>query len=156
MANKKTNPNKDRYDHIPISEATKKGMSLNIDDLAAVGRMLSLQDNAYDEQFEGLEKLMKRQAQSIDSLLDVVKELHSEVKALREEVGDIKRQVAGLEKKIGEITKKVDVTQKEVGGLVIDVKRLKVINSFQYYALRVAVAVVITLSIVRFCYGPFI
>ena len=40
-----------RYDNIPISAETKKKMTLNIDDLAAIGRVLSLQDNVYDEQF---------------------------------------------------------------------------------------------------------
>lgn len=41
-----------RYDNVPISEKTKKGMSLNSDDLQAIGRLLALQDDAYDEQFE--------------------------------------------------------------------------------------------------------
>jgi uncharacterized protein YdcH (DUF465 family) len=54
-----------RYDNIPLSDATKKGMTLTIDDLAAIGRLLSLQDLANDEQFERIfDKL-----ESVDRML---------------------------------------------------------------------------------------
>jgi len=109
-----------RYDHVPISEKTKAGMSLNIDDLAAIGRLLSLQDNAYEEQF--------------DAILDSIKEL-------RKDVNDLKL-------KVQEITKVVDCVK-------LDVEKLKRINSFEYYAMRVAVAVAVTLVIIRFLHGPF-
>lgn len=45
-----------RYSNIPISDQTKKGMTLTIDDLAAIGRLLTLQDDYYEELFERLEK----------------------------------------------------------------------------------------------------
>jgi ABC-type Fe2+-enterobactin transport system substrate-binding protein len=41
-----------RYDNVPLSDKTKKGMVLTIDDLAAIGRLLTLQDDYYDEQFQ--------------------------------------------------------------------------------------------------------
>ena len=56
----------DRYANVPISDKTRKGMVLTIDDLAAIGRLLSLQDNYYDEQFE---KLFKQQ-ENINKILD--------------------------------------------------------------------------------------
>lgn len=45
-----------RYSNIPISDQTKKGMTLTIDDLAAIGRLLTLQDDYYEELFERLER----------------------------------------------------------------------------------------------------
>ena len=56
----------DRYDYIPLSDKTKQGMVLTIDDLAAIGRLLSLQDNYYEELFEGLNKKLE----SVDKILD--------------------------------------------------------------------------------------
>lgn len=41
-----------RYDNIPISARTKEGMTLTCDDLQAIGRMLSLQDNVYEDRFD--------------------------------------------------------------------------------------------------------
>ena len=109
-----------RYDHIPISEKTKAGMSLNIDDLAAIGRLLSLQDNAYEQTF--------------DEILDAIKELRKDVNELKA--------------KVQEITKVVDCVK-------LDVEKLKRINSFEYYAMRVAVAVFIAVVIIRFLHGSF-
>ena len=45
-----------RYENVPLSEKTKSGMTLTIDDLAAIGRLLTLQDDYYDEQFEKINK----------------------------------------------------------------------------------------------------
>lgn len=49
-----------RYENVPLSEKTREGMSLNIDDLAAIGRLLSLQDLYYDEQFEKIFKAIEK------------------------------------------------------------------------------------------------
>jgi hypothetical protein len=42
---------KGRYDNVPLSAKTRKGMVLTIDDLAAIGRLLSLQDLVYEDEF---------------------------------------------------------------------------------------------------------
>jgi hypothetical protein len=78
-----------RYDNVPISEHTRKGMSLNIDDIAAIGRLLILQDDAYDERFDDLSK---------------------EIRKLSSEIAELKGQIK-------EITKTVDITRKEVDRL---------------------------------------
>lgn len=109
-----------RYDHVPISEKTKAGMSLNIDDLAAIGRLLSLQDNAYEEQFE----------QILTS------------------IGELRKDVNELKAKVQEITKVVDCVK-------LDVEKLKRINSWEYYFMRVAAAVIISLAIIRLLHGKF-
>jgi hypothetical protein len=109
-----------RYDHVPISEKTKAGMSLNIDDLAAIGRLLSLQDDAYEEQFEQILK----------------------------SIGELRKDVNELKLKVQEITKVVDCVK-------IDVEKLKRVNSFEYYAMRVAAGVAIALIITRILHGPF-
>jgi hypothetical protein len=49
-----------RYDHVPISQKTREGMTLNSNDLQAIGRLLSLQDNVYDEEFEKMFLLLNR------------------------------------------------------------------------------------------------
>ena len=109
----KNNKNLYRYDNIPLSDATKKGMSLNIDDLGAFGRVLSLQDDVYDERFESLEKLIRAQAQSVNSLIILVKELCSEVKILKKEVMNIKEDVTRLDNQLRLVIKDVEILKEK-------------------------------------------
>ena len=108
-----------RYDNVPISDKTRAGMTLTIDDLAAIGRLLTLQDDAYDEQFE---------------------KLFFEIRELREEVKLLKDSVAKL-------TVKVDCIDSEVDELREEVERLKKLNSFGAIVLRIAIGVGIALGL---------
>jgi archaellum component FlaC len=62
-----------RYDNVPLSEHTRKGMTLNSNDLQAIGRLLMLQDDVYEEQFEKLcqgQKDIEKQLEGIKKMLD--------------------------------------------------------------------------------------
>jgi chromosome segregation ATPase len=140
---------KTRYDVIPISEKTRKGMTLKIDDLGAIGRMLSLQDNAYDEQFDKLFKLMDSQQMAIMTILETLKELKTDVDELKNKVGS-------LETKIGEVSKEVKCTKDEMETLAQKVSKLERLNTIWSIAVRIGVGIVIALGLARWLHGPFI
>ena len=75
-----------RYDNIPLSEQTKKGMTLTIDDLAAIGRLLSLQDNVYEEEFKRLNKRLDSIERKQESILKTLKDHEIRIKCLEEKV----------------------------------------------------------------------
>ena len=147
---------KTRYDVIPISEKTRKGMTLKIDDLGAIGRMLSLQDNAYDEQFDKLFKLMDSQQIAITTILEVVQEL-------KKDVDDLKIKVMSLENKIGEVSREVKCTKGEIEVLEVkvktlsnDIEKLKKVNTLGAYIVRAVIASAVGISVIRWLHGPFI
>jgi ParB-like chromosome segregation protein Spo0J len=75
-----------RYDNIPLSEQTRKGMTLTIDDLAAIGRLLSLQDNVYEEEFKRLNKRLDSIERKQESILKTLKDHEIRIKCLEEKV----------------------------------------------------------------------
>lgn len=75
-----------RYDNIPLTEQTKKGMTLTIDDLAAIGRLLSLQDNVYEEEFKRLNKRLDSIERKQESILKTLKDHEIRIKCLEEKV----------------------------------------------------------------------
>jgi ParB-like chromosome segregation protein Spo0J len=75
-----------RYDNIPLSEQTRKGMTLTIDDLAAIGRLLSLQDNVYEEEFKRLNKRLDSIERKQESILKTLKDHEVRIKCLEEKV----------------------------------------------------------------------
>lgn len=130
-----------------LSDKTVEGMSLKIDDLAAIGRVLSIQDDAYDEHFEEIDKTLKEQQLINREILATLKELKDDIK-------DLKTRVAGLETKIGELSGKVDITQGEMEKMSVkvdcldkDVQRLKKMNSYASIALRIGIGVAIAVAI---------
>lgn len=135
------------------SDKTFQGMSLKIDDLAAIGRVLSIQDDAYDEQFDQIYKALKDQQTTNKEILDSLKELKSDI-------ADLKIKVNGLETKINELGRKVDNTRTEMEGIAIkvdcldkDVQRLKKINSITAIAIRIGIGVAIALGISALLFG---
>ena len=130
-----------------ISDKTFEEMSLKIDDLAAIGRVLSIQDEAYDEQFEGVFKSLKQQREINAEILSTLKELRSDI-------SELKSKVSGLEGKIEELTKTINTTRDNVSHLENkvdcldrDVQKLKKMNSFVAIALRIAIGVGIALAL---------
>ena len=125
--------NKYDYDKLPISDETKKGMSLNINDLGAIGRMLSLQDDVYDEQFTSL-------TEKIDLLLLGI--------------SGLKEDVANLKKQLDDMTIVVECTKKDVGELAVEVDKLKKLNSFRAIIIRVVTTIAASLVAFRLIHGP--
>ena len=71
-----------RYDNPPISDKTREGMTLNSDDLQAIGRLLMLQDDAYEEQFEKLTIAVEQIARDIIVIRGVLKDHDSRIRKL--------------------------------------------------------------------------
>jgi septal ring factor EnvC (AmiA/AmiB activator) len=138
----------DRYSNIPISEQTRAGMSLNIDDLGAIGRLLSLQDDAYDEQFEKIFNAIEKQNDTIFSILQTVVEL-------KVDIGELKDKVSGLEAQITQITTAVDCTKVEVDEIKREVEKLKKLNTPWVIIIRILGAVATALGLIRWFHGPF-
>jgi hypothetical protein len=80
------------YDKVPISEATKKGMTLTIDDLAAIGRLLSLQDLVYDEQFEKMFSLLGKINRRLDRIEKTQRDHETRIKNMEDAI----KQIPGL------------------------------------------------------------
>ena len=51
-----------RYDNVPISDETRKGMTLTSDDIHAISRLLMLQDRVYDDEFEDIKASIQKQS----------------------------------------------------------------------------------------------
>ena len=87
-----------RYDlaNLPISEVTRKGLTKdNINQIGAIGRMLSLQDDVYDEQFDKLCKLIEDQTKSFNLRFDAIDSRLTliEDRMLKMETGATEREI---------------------------------------------------------------
>lgn len=108
----------DRYANIPISDKTKEGMRLTIDDLGAISRLLTLQDDAYDEQFQSIKDLLLWQKESIVTIVEAIKEI-------RTDIHDLKAKVNELDNKIGQVKAEVICTKDELATVKNDLDKLK-------------------------------
>ena len=153
------NNNTDRYSVdeilIRLSDKTKEGMNINIDALAAFGRVLSIQDDAYEERFEGIERFMH------DQIL-INKEILSTLKELKGDILDLKVKVAGLDTKIGELSKivnatagQVDQLKEKVDCLDKDVERLKRATSITATIIKIAIGIAVAIPIIGWIFGLF-
>ena len=73
---------KTRYDHIPISDKTRAGMTLTSDDIQAITRIFLLQDEVYEDRFDRLEeslseikRILKDHEKRIRILEEIIKKL---------------------------------------------------------------------------------
>jgi uncharacterized coiled-coil protein SlyX len=153
------NNNKDRYSVdeilIRLSDKTKQGMNINIDALAAFGRVLSIQDDAYEGRFEGIEKFMH------DQIL-INREILSTLKELKGDILDLKVKVAGLDTKIGELSKivnatagQVDQLKEKVDCLDKDVAKLKRATSVTAVIIKIAIGIAIAIPIIGLVFHLF-
>jgi len=151
----KKDSNRYAFDKLPISDKTKAGMKLSIDDVGILGRMLSIQDLVNDEEHEEINKTL---VVINTTLIDIgigVAELRKEVGILTTKVDQLDVKVVGLEGKVGKVTRTVDQTKIDVDNLTIEVVRLKKINSAWYYILRVAIAALAAIGMIRLLHGAF-
>ncbi len=141
---------------IRLSEKTKEGMSLNINDLVAICRgPISMQDEAYDERFEAIEKFMH------DQIL-INREILSTLKELKGDILDLKVKVAGLDSKIVELSKNVNAISGQVSKLKEkvdcldrDVEKLKRATSITAVMIKIAIGIVIAIPIIGLIFGLF-
>ena len=137
-----------RYANIPISEETKRGMSLTIDDLAAICRVLSLQDDVYDEQFEKTNKLLCAAVNGISAL-------RSEVSNLEDMIHELALRINKLEEKIDEINVVVDVNKRDIETLKTEVADLKRKHTIWNFIWKYIIGLSLTIMLVRILHGPF-
>jgi chromosome segregation ATPase len=157
---------KDRYSveeiKLRISPLTFKGMTKNIDDLAAFGRVLSIKDDADEEQFNKIMSLLDNQRIATDAVLETIKAIRREildlkidVLDLKKDIKDLKQDVTGLKIRVGEITDVVDCTRNEIKILTKDVEQLKKLNSTLAYVIRIGIGIAAGLGILWLWHGPF-
>lgn len=98
MDNKK---NKYELEKIPICNDVKKRIkSKKTSDIAAIdllhtiGRMMSMQDDAYDEQFDNVFKYLNEIINKIDVLNDCITELKNELNITKSDVEELQSNVA--------------------------------------------------------------
>jgi chromosome segregation ATPase len=108
----------DRYDKIPISDQTKRGMSLNIDDLGAIGRMLSLQDLVYDERFTQQDETIKKEITAFrEALKEDLDTILSQVRSMAVSLGEVRTSVKAMRKDINVLKSEFQAIKNEVGDL---------------------------------------
>lgn len=153
MSDKKDNKYSDNEILARLSAKTRAGMSVNIDDLGAIGRVLSIKDDADEERFEAIEKFMKDQ-------VDINKEILSTLRELKDDILELNIKVAGLDTKIGELSGIVNATAGMVDKLKAkvdcvekDVQKLKRINSTWYILLRIGIAIAAGVLITGLVFG---
>lgn len=147
-----------RYDieTLPISEKTREGLSSdNINTLGAIGRMLSLQDDVYEERFEKLNRVLINQADFTNQIILEVKEIRKDnqlladaIISLKDDVSHLANKINNLDIKITEINKTVDCTRIEVDELKKDVYILKKHDTWYSHAIRIAAGIGIGLILV--------
>ena len=81
--------NAERYDNPPISEKTRQGMTLTIDDLAAIGRLLSLQDDVYEEALEKINKRLSSIERKQENIMRIVKNHERRIQILEKTVEEL-------------------------------------------------------------------
>ena len=87
---------KNRYDfeNLPISEETRKGLtSENINQIGTIGRMLSLQDEVYEDAFEKLTAMLTKRFDKLDK----------DIRKINREIAELKKKDLALEKKIEDV-----------------------------------------------------
>ena len=100
-----------RYDlvNLPISDITRKGLTTeNINYIGVVGRMLSLQDDIYEEHLDKIAILLEKQSCVLNQLMTDVRELKEKVDGLELAIDKINGKVITLEEKIKIIEKRLD------------------------------------------------
>ena len=81
--------NAERYDNPPISEKTRQGMTLTIDDRAAIGRLLSLQDDVYEEALEKINKRLSSIERKQENIMRIVKNHERRIQILEKTVEEL-------------------------------------------------------------------
>lgn len=94
-----------RYDNIPISEQTRKDMTLTIDDLIVIKRLFDLQDGAFEQM---MENLAKQFLDSIDKQTKLIQKIMKDVANIKKDVSDIKKKQEDHEKRIRCLEDKFD------------------------------------------------
>ena len=111
--------NEKKYDNVRVSDITKGGMTLTIDDLKYLQRMLSLQDDCFEIQLETLKNdvttsLARVIMQQNEVVLSKLAKIHSDIEEIKIEIAEIKSDVVDIYKEINLLNKRVTKLEKEI------------------------------------------
>jgi len=119
---------KNKYDlhNIPASLQTKDGVNLNIDSIALIGRMLSTQDDCWQEEMENMQvrittnlaeimtDFTKNIFQKLDEIQKDIKEIKDEITEIKVDITDIYKEINLLQKRVSKLEKEIIVLEKRV------------------------------------------
>ena len=119
---------KNRYDdlNIPVSQQTRDNMVLKIDDIAYIGRMLTLQDACQEVTMKEMEnritntlsEVLNAFTQNVLGRLDVIQEdisvIKSDVSAIKDDIVEIYKEIADLQKRVALTEKKIAQLEKKL------------------------------------------
>lgn len=106
-----------KYSDIPISKNTAKGMTLTSDDRQYLQRMLSVQDDSWNEAFD------KNIAELTKALAEVIQESNSRMFSLLEEQGLLIREIQG---DIKDIKQSIEHLNLDIKDIRLEIKAIKV------------------------------
>ena len=109
-----------KYDNIPISNKTKKGMTLTIDDRAYLQRMFCLQDEVTTQYIsDTYDKHAVLICDAVREMLDEIKRdlksIHLEIKGVRLEIKDINIEIENLRKRIADHDFRIGRLENKIG-----------------------------------------
>jgi septal ring factor EnvC (AmiA/AmiB activator) len=110
-----------RYDKVPMSEKSKSGMSLKIEDILYLQRMFCLQDAAFEDVLEDREqKMLTSLAEIISSQNDIIfKQLELQTQTLME----VKKEIISINHRLDAIEAHMKTTDKRLDALEASIIR---------------------------------
>jgi len=118
-----------RYENIPVSTKTREGMSLTSDDIQYLQRMLTVQDDSWNEAFDiNIEQLIKALKsvikESHDRMFTILEEQSKLIKKIQSDIGEIKQSIKNLNMEIKDIRIEIRALKIDVKSITLDVENL--------------------------------
>jgi predicted nuclease with TOPRIM domain len=120
------------YSHVNnvLSDNIRSGLGANpCDVMQAMTRVAGIQDDAYFEAFEEIQKQAKEQISNQELILAALNEVKQEIKDLRGEVQELRKEVATTKTEVDKLRTDVDILMKH--------------DSFLNHAIRIAIGIVV-------------
>ena len=121
------------YDNIPISDETKKGMTLTIDDQAFIKRVLDRQDEAIEryisETYDTHAGLICQSLAEViqahnDKIFGLLEEQNKSIAQIRDDIENIKESIGHLTLDIKDIRLEIKSLKVETKSISLDVENL--------------------------------
>jgi hypothetical protein len=91
------------FDKLPINPKTREGIQETINQLGCVGRMLSMQDNYFEELFEGLNTSLITINKTLATLVGQMAEVKEELANHEDRIGCNEKEIAGIKREVEEL-----------------------------------------------------
>lgn len=108
--------------NIPVSQQTRDNMTLKIDDIQYIGRMLSLQDDCMEEQIKEMENKITKSLVDVlidynNNILNKLEVISLDIQSIKFDIREIKEDVVEIYKEINDLKKRVAKTEKQIAAL---------------------------------------